>query len=91
MVSKVHCAHILVKTEGKAKELLEKIKTGESFSKLAQEHSQCPSGKKGGSLGWFSKGMMVKPFEQEAFKLKKGELSGIVKTQFGYHLIKRLE
>ncbi|MBR9678481.1 MAG: peptidylprolyl isomerase [Nanoarchaeota archaeon] len=90
-MNQVHCAHILVKTEEKAKELLEKINAGESFSKLAQEHSECPSGKKGGGLGWFGRGMMVKPFEQEAFKLKKGELSGIVKTQFGYHLIKRLE
>ena len=90
-MNQVHCAHILVKTEAKAKELLEKIKSGESFSKLAQEHSECPSGKRGGDLGWFSRGMMVKPFEDEAFKLKKGELSGIVKTSFGHHLIKRLE
>lgn len=91
MVNKVHCAHILVKTKEAAKAILERIKSGESFSKLAQEMSQCPSGKKGGDLGWFGRGQMVKPFEKAAFNLEKGKISDLVKTQFGFHIIKRLE
>ena len=90
MVDRVHCAHILVKTEEAAKAVLARLQAGESFSKLAMELSQCPSGKKGGDLGEFGRGQIIREFELVAFKLGKGETSGIVKTQFGYHIIKRL-
>ena len=91
MADKVRCAHILVKSEDAAKALLARINSGESFSKLAKDMSKCSSGKKGGDLGTFGRGQMVREFEFVAFKLDKGKVSGIVKTQFGYHIIKRLE
>lgn len=91
MVDTIRAAHILVSTEDAAKAILERLKAGESFSKLAQEFSKCPSGRNGGDLGTFGRGQMVRQFELAAFALKKGELSGIVKTEFGYHIIKRLE
>jgi len=87
MVDKAKASHILVKTEEEAKALLEKIKAGESFEKLAQENSLCPSGKSGGSLGEFGRGQMVKEFEDAVFNGKKGDLT-IVKTQFGWHIIR---
>lgn len=90
MADKVHCAHILVKTEQDAGAILEELKKGASFAKLAQERSLCPSKKRGGDLGMFSRGKMVREFERAAFSLEKGQLSGAVKTQFGWHVIKRL-
>jgi peptidyl-prolyl cis-trans isomerase C len=91
MPDRVHCAHILVKSEGEAKAVLERLKKGEKFATIAKSVSRCPSGKKGGDLGTFTRGKMVKEFENAAFALQKGEVSGIVKTQFGCHIIKRLE
>jgi len=91
MPDKVHCAHILIKTEQEAKAVLERLKKGEKFASIAKEVSLCPSGKRGGDLGTFGRGKMVKEFETAAFALKKGEISPIVKTKFGYHIIKRLE
>jgi peptidyl-prolyl cis-trans isomerase C len=91
MPDKVHCAHILVKSESDAKAVLERLKKGEKFGNVARAVSRCPSGKKGGDLGTFTRGKMVKEFETAAFALQKGEVSGVVKTQFGYHIIKRLE
>lgn len=91
MSNKVHCAHILVKSENEAKEVLEKLKAGQKFSVLAKSVSLCPSKKNGGDLGFFTRGKMVKEFEKTSFALNKGETSAIVKTQFGYHIIKRLE
>ena len=85
---KIRASHILVKTEEEAKTLLEEIKNGADFAKLASEHSMCPSGRDGGDLRFFGRGMMVKPFEDAAFALKKGEVSEPVETQFGWHLIK---
>lgn len=87
MVKEVRAAHILVAKEDKAKELLQMIKNGTSFADLAKQFSMCPSGRKGGDLGWFGKGMMVKEFEDAAFNHAKGEVVGPVKTQFGWHLI----
>lgn len=91
MSNKVHCAHILVKTEKEVNSVLERIKKGEKFSAIAKDVSLCPSKKRGGDLGTFGRGQMVKEFEKAAFALDKGQISGIVKTQFGYHIIKRLE
>jgi len=90
MPDKVHCAHILVKSESEAKAVLERLKKGEKFGAIAQVASLCPSGKRGGDLGTFTRGKMVKEFETAAFALNKGEVSGIVKTKFGCHIIKRL-
>lgn len=90
MPDKVHCAHILVKTEHEAKSVLERLNRGEKFANIAQEVSLCPSKKRGGDLGTFTRGKMVKEFEHAAFALQKGQISGIVKTKFGYHIIKCL-
>ena len=91
MSNKVHCAHILVKNEKEVNTILERLKKGEKFSSIAKDVSLCPSKKRGGDLGTFGRGQMVKEFEKTAFSLDKGQISGIVKTQFGYHIIKRLE
>ena len=91
MSNKIHCAHILVKTEKEANTVLERLKKGEKFSAIAQDVSLCPSKKRGGDLGTFGRGQMVKEFEKAAFDLQKGQVSGIVKTKFGYHIIRRLE
>ena len=92
MPEKVHCAHILVKTQQEAADILARINRGESFSKIASEKSLCPSGKRGGDLGTFGRGRMVREFESAAFSLEKGKVSSQpVKTQFGWHIIKRLE
>ncbi len=87
MTTEVRASHILVKTEQEAKELFNDIKNGKSFAQIAEEKSLCPSGQNGGDLGFFGKGMMVKPFEDAAFDLEVGELSQPVETQFGWHLI----
>ena len=93
MVKEVHAAHILVKNQDKAKDLLAQIKavppteTGKKFGELAMKFSECPSGKKGGDLGWFTRQKMVKEFEDEGFKGKKGDVAGPFKTQFGWHLM----
>lgn len=87
MANHAKASHILVKTEEQAKQLMTRIQAGESFSKLAQEFSQCPSRKKGGSLGEFGRGQMIKEFEKAVFNAKKGDLV-LVKTQFGWHVIK---
>jgi len=91
MPNKVNAAHILVKTKQEAWALLTYMKQGKSFEELAKERSLCPSGKKGGSLGWFSRGMMVKEFENAAFSAKKGEIVGPIRTEFGWHLIKVID
>jgi len=91
MPDKIKCSHILVKKQSEALEILERLKKGEGFANLARELSiDKGSGKKGGDLGSFGRGMMVKPFEEAAFKLQKGEMTlEPIKTEFGYHIIKR--
>ncbi len=85
----VKASHILMTTEAFAKELLERVNKGENFSRLAKKYSQdSGSAVKGGDLGFFSTGMMVESFEKAAFGLKVGEISGVVKSPFGYHIIK---
>lgn len=87
MTTSIRASHILVKTEEEAKKLYDEIQNGASFAKIAEEKSLCPSGQNGGDLGFFGKGMMVKPFEDAAFSLNVGEISQPVQTQFGWHLI----
>ncbi len=96
----VQASHILIKVaptatpeeKKAAKEkidgLLKKVKAGGDFAALARENSDCPSKTKGGDLGFFDKGMMVKEFSDAAFAMKVGEVSNVVETQFGYHIIK---
>ncbi len=86
----VNASHILVETEEKALELLNKINSGEiSFEDAARENSTCPSGQNGGNLGDFGRGQMVPEFDKAVFEMEVGEISASpVKTQFGYHLIK---
>lgn len=97
---RVRASHILVKldpnasesekakTRTKIEDILKRVQKGEDFASLAKESSDCPSASKGGDLDYFQRGQMVAPFEEAAFSLKTGETSGIVETQFGYHLIK---
>ncbi len=99
----VRVSHILIGVDSKAapelkkaaREKAEKLHTklmnGADFAKLARDNSTCPSGKQGGDLGYFGKGRMVPQFEQAAFALQPGELSGVVETRFGYHLIKLVD
>jgi foldase protein PrsA len=88
----IRASHILVADEATAKEVKEKLAKGEKFEDLAKEYSTDPgSGQNGGDLGWFGKGSMVKEFEDAAFKLKEGEVSEPIKSQFGYHIIKVTE
>jgi peptidyl-prolyl cis-trans isomerase C len=90
MSDKIKCSHILVKKQSEAMSILDRLKKGEGFAILARELSiDRGSAKKGGDLGLFGRGVMVKAFEEAAFRLSKGEISQPVKTEFGYHIIKR--
>lgn len=85
----VHARHILVETEEEANNLLLQLKEGlTDFAELAKEKSVGPSAPSGGDLGFFAKGQMVKEFEDAAFSLSPGEISEVVQSQFGYHIIK---
>lgn len=86
--AQVKASHILVDTEEKAREVLDKLNNGADFAEVAKEYSTGPSGKNGGDLGYFEKGDMVPEFAEAAFSLKVGEISKPVKTKFGYHIIK---
>ena len=87
MVKQVNAAHILVGSEKDANSIMARLEKGENFADLAKRFSKCPSKSKGGDLGWFGKGQMVKPFEDAAFGASKGAVVGPVKTDFGYHVI----
>jgi peptidyl-prolyl cis-trans isomerase C len=86
---KLGAKHILVDQEFEAQDLIKKLDDGKTFEELAKDFSKCPSGKDGGDLGSFGKGMMVKPFEAAVIELEVGKVSPPVQTQFGYHLILR--
>lgn len=86
---KIKARHILVDQEFEAQDLVKKLSEGKAFEELAQKFSKCPSGKRGGDLGEFGKGRMVKSFEEAAFALEVNQVSPPVRTQFGYHLIQR--
>ncbi|MGB8813194.1 MAG: peptidylprolyl isomerase [Paracoccaceae bacterium] len=86
-----HAAHILVDSEEKAKELKTQIDGGADFAELAKANSSDGAAANGGDLGWFSTGMMVKPFEEAVLAMKVGDVSGPIKTDFGFHLIKLSE
>lgn len=90
MADKIRCAHILVEKLLLATEIRNKLEKGESFAKLAEQYSLDGTRKRGGDLGFFGRGMMVREFEDAAFALQVGQISPVIKTQFGYHIIKRL-
>ena len=91
MADKIKCSHILVKKHSEALSVIERLNKGERFDKLAKELSiDKGSGKRGGDLGFFGRGVMVKPFEAASFTLEKNQISEPVKTEFGYHVIKRI-
>lgn len=87
---KAAALHILVKTEKEALTIIEQLKKGKNFAALAKHHSVCPSGKRGGDLGEFRRGQMVKQFDDVVFKKPLLQVHGPVKTKFGFHLIKTL-
>ena len=74
--------------QDRARELLEQLRKGADFKELAKKNSTCPSAEKGGDLGWFGRGKMDPEFEKAAFAMKKGETSDVVKSSFGYHIIR---
>ena len=85
---RIQASHILVETQEEAQQILEELSSGSDFGLIARERSIDPgSGPAGGDLGWFGRGQMVAPFEQAALALEVGEISGIVETDFGYHII----
>ena len=86
--AQVRASHILLKTAKEAQDVLAQLKGGATFEELAKKVSVDPAGAKGGDLGWFSKGNMIPEFEKAAFALKEGELSKVVETKFGFHVIK---
>lgn len=84
----VKASHLLVATKEEVEDIQKQIEAGADFAELAQKHSKCPSGQNGGDLGFFGKGQMVPEFEEAAFSLAVGEMSGPIQTQFGWHLLK---
>jgi peptidyl-prolyl cis-trans isomerase C len=80
-------SHILVNSKSEAMQIKEKVSKLKDFQKMARKKSACPSSQKGGDLGWFRKGMMVREFDEAVWELPIGSTSTPIKTQFGYHLI----
>lgn len=89
-MAKACARHILVKTKAQAESLKQQLTKGADFGTLAKRHSLCPSGKKGGDLGEFRPGQMVKAFDQVVFKKPVLQVHGPIKTQFGFHLIETI-
>ncbi|MDO5437413.1 MAG: peptidyl-prolyl cis-trans isomerase [bacterium] len=89
--TEVRALHILTKTKGQANAVINRVNNGESFKELAKKFSNCPSGQVGGDLGYFTRGQMVKEFEEAAFNTPKGEMSDPVQTDFGWHVIKVID
>ena len=87
---KIKASHILVEKYNKAMEIYEDLMAGENFEELARKYSTCPSKKRGGNLGEFTKNDMVPEFWKACTKLKIGEISQPIKSEFGYHVIKRI-
>jgi peptidyl-prolyl cis-trans isomerase C len=86
-MAKATARHILVDSEDRCQTIKDEIEAGADFAALAQKHSSCPSGQKGGDLGEFSPGMMVPEFDKVVFSAEINSVQGPVKTQFGYHLL----
>ncbi|MCK5220046.1 MAG: peptidylprolyl isomerase [Candidatus Aminicenantes bacterium] len=82
-------SHILVKDSSLANKIIKDLKEGKKFADLAKEFSTCPSKSKGGDLGWFGPGQMVKEFEESVKKQSSGSISRVVRTKFGLHIIKK--
>ncbi len=89
-MARARARHILVESEETCQQLKDQIEAGSDFAELAQQHSQCPSGKQGGDLGEFGQGQMVPEFDAVVFSDQIGQVHGPVKTQFGYHLLEIL-
>jgi len=87
MPTEVRASHILVPTRDACVDLKSQIAKGSSFADLAKQHSSCPSGKKGGDLGFFGRGRMVPEFDKAAFALPVNQVSEPIQTQFGWHLL----
>ncbi len=87
----VRCAQILVASPEEAKSLLDRLRAGERFDVLARDHSLSPDARQGGDLGFFPRGRMPPPFDDTCFGLKPGQLSGIVRSDYGFHVFKLLE
>lgn len=85
---KIHVSHILVEQKYQAEDLLKRLQDGEDFAELARKHSRCPSAARGGDLGEVDPRRLDRDFAEAADRLKSGEISGVVRTRFGYHLIR---
>jgi peptidyl-prolyl cis-trans isomerase C len=90
-MARAKARHILVKTEAQCQQLKDEITGGADFADIARKHSSCPSGGRGGDLGEFGPGQMVKEFDTVVFSAPVGTVQGPVKTQFGYHLLEVTE
>lgn len=88
---RVRALHIVVATEDEAREVLRRLEAGEDFGRVAREVSLSPDGKRGGDLGYFHPGDMPEEFEHALATLKKGELSPVVRSPYGYHILKLLD
>src|SRR5437764_5815806 len=86
----VHCLQIVARTPDEAKRVLDQLRAGASFDKLARQISTSPDGRNGGDLGWFPKGTMPKVFDDTCFSLGTGKISGVVASPYGFHVFKSL-